>query len=179
MNRQPGTPFLLQSPPWGNHGARRGRQGGAEYVEIALTLGYFLILIFTFTEGVRLIYDLTMLDYLARDAVRYAVVRGQKAEADGTNNGAPATKASITTYVQNKGLLAPVTVTACWTANGTCEDAGTTHDATDPDNIIFNNSPGQPFRVTVSHNVFNLFSDVLWLNPVGTRSATAQAVVLY
>jgi len=131
-------------------------------------------------EGVRLIYDLTMLDYLARDAVRYAVVRGRQAGADGTNNGAPATKATVTSYVQGKGLLDPVTVNACWTANGgTCEDAGTTHDATNPDNIIYNNSPGQPFRVTVSHNVFNLFPDVLWLNPAGTRSVTAQAVILY
>lgn len=152
-------------------------------VEIALTMIYFLMIIFSFMEGVRLIYNLTILDYLARDAVRYAVVRGHRAAADATNNGAPATQANLTSYIQNQDTLlfssGSITVNACWTANGTCEDAGVVHDNTDPANIIYNNSSGQPFSVTVSHSVFNLFSDLLWLNPSGTYSRRAEARIIY
>ena len=168
-----------------SHAAGSKRQWGAEVVEIALTMTYFLLLVFAFMEGVRLIYHITILDYLARDAVRYVVVRGHRAAADNDadpstpDNGAPATKASVTSYIQNQDILGLITVNACWTANGACEDAGLVHDNTNPANIIYNNSAGQPFSVTVSHRVFSLFSDVLWLDPAGIYSRTAEAKILY
>ena len=178
--------FLLTSSsavqPSREKGAGPRRQWGAEVLEIALTLGYFVLLIFTFMEGVRLIYDTTVLDYLSRDAVRYAVVRGRRAGLDSTNNGAPATKYSVEHYVKNeknKGWLEPLTVTACWGSGGACLESGVVVDDSDPENVVYSNSPGQPFRVTVSHDVFNLFSDVLWLVPANTYSRTAQAKVLY
>ena len=148
--------------------------------EIALTVFYFMLVIFTFMEGVRLIHDVTILDYLAREAVRYAVVRGRYAAADGTNNDAPATNVKVTQFLENKDLLSPISVAACWGPSETCQEAGLLiHDDVDPDKDIYNNSPGQPFRVTVSHDVFNIFSDALWLVPEGTYTRTAEAKILY
>jgi len=179
MNR-PGSPLLKPAHPWRHCIAGASRQGGAEFAEIALTLGYFLLLIFTFMEGVRFIYDMTMLDYLARDAVRYAVVRGSRAATDATNNGAPANKASVATYVQNRGLLSPITVEACWGSGVAClESGGLIQDNADPDMRVYTNSPGQPFRVKVSYSFLRPSQDVLWLKPGGSHSATAKAIILY
>lgn len=66
-------------------GARDGRgrrcQRGAETVELAVTLAFFMLVLFSFLIGIFLMYDYNAIAYLAREGVYYAVRRGAEADA--------------------------------------------------------------------------------------------------
>ena len=83
-------------------------QHGAELVEHAITLFFFLVIFFVVFEGVRLIYSFTMVTYLASDAVRYSIVRGAEAAAEDPDNhrsDIPITADSIKSYIVNKNYI--------------------------------------------------------------------------
>lgn len=158
------------------------RQGGAEIVEMVLTIGYFLALVFTIIEGVRLIYTYTVTNFLAREAVRYAVVRGHRAGQDGPYE--PVDRGDIESFVRDRGLLAPaeeVQVQACWNNAGpSCPDSEVLLvDDPNPDLDIYNNSTGQVVRVTVSYTFDSVVPHILWFDPSVPVSTAAQAVIMY
>ena len=87
---------------------RKNLQQGAELVEHAITLFFFMVIFFVIFEGVRLIYSFTSATHLASDAVRYSIVRGADADADDPDNhrsDIPATADSIKDYVKNNDLI--------------------------------------------------------------------------
>lgn len=87
---------------------RKKMQHGAELVEHAITLFFFLVIFFIIFEGVRLIYSFTMVTYLASDAVRYSIVRGADADADDPDDhrsDIPATADSIKGYIVNNNFI--------------------------------------------------------------------------
>lgn len=83
-------------------------QRGAELVEVAITLSFFLILFLLIIDGVRLAYTFISATYLVNDAVRYTIVRGADAHADDPDNlraDVPATVDSIKNYLKNNDLI--------------------------------------------------------------------------
>jgi len=93
----------------GDHHPRSGYQRGQEIVEVALTVGFFMLLLFSLMEGIRFVYSYTATTYLSNEALRYAIVRGNRAGQDSTRSAAadaPATPESIKAYLDGLGLLA-------------------------------------------------------------------------
>ena len=89
-------------------GKKLSRQRGAEIIELAFTLVYFIIIIMTIIEGSRLVYSYTSTNYLAREAVRYAVVRGSKAkemDTGGLRTDVPVNQDHIRSFIRNQGVL--------------------------------------------------------------------------
>lgn len=88
---------------------RKKLQHGAELVEHALTLSFFLVMFFVLFEGIRLIYSFNSATYLVNDAVRYSIVRGSDADADDPDNhraDIPANVDSIKSYLKNNDFIA-------------------------------------------------------------------------
>lgn len=87
---------------------RKNLQQGAELVEHAITLLYFMIMFFVIFEGVRLIYSFTSATYLVNDAVRYSIVRGANADTEDVDNDRsdiPATDTSIKEYLKSNKFI--------------------------------------------------------------------------
>lgn len=76
---------------------RRKNQRGQATIESALSLLVFLPVLFGIIEFGHLIYTYNYVHYMARDATRYASVRG-------STSASPATSASIETYVRNQAV---------------------------------------------------------------------------
>ena len=91
---------------------RRGERGSA-IVESALSLTVFLMLLFAAMDFGRMVFAYNFVSYAAREATRYAVVRG-------TAN--PVDAAALTTFVKSEAVgLDPsaITVTPTWTPDHT------------------------------------------------------------
>jgi len=132
------------------------------------------MLIFGGAEMARLLYAYNATGHLAHEAVRYAVVRGSLAAADGRT---AASSATLGTYVNGLGLLAPITLSACWSgALGTACDCLSNSPAMNPG---VNNQPGMPVRVCVTARFQPLvLPQLLWFGPA-TLTAQAEGTILY
>jgi Flp pilus assembly protein TadG len=139
-------------------GRSRRRQRGAQTVEFVLLLSWFLFLIFSILEGVRMINAYTMTAHLAREGVRYAVVRGSAAAEDAGRSDAPATAASIRAYINDISPLTSVTVPA-----PTWSDPG--------------KAPGSVVTITVQYEFSSAIPLLDWLG-VRTLSASSSGTIL-
>ncbi len=100
-------------------------QAGQSLTELPIALVLFLVLAFGIVDASRLIYAYNMVSWSAREAVRWAAVRGGA-------SGNAASKADIQSFVQSKTVGVPVTVDASWLPDG-------------------NNQPGSTVVVTVTN----------------------------
>jgi Flp pilus assembly protein TadG len=127
---------------------RRVGRRGATFVEAALCLTVFLMVIFGIMEFGRLLWMYTTVSHLAREGTRYASVRGAESKA-------PTNQAQLRTELLRQAIgLDPalLTVSLVW----------------DP-----NNSPGSYVRVTVSYN----YSPMAPFVPSPTVSARSEVIV--
>lgn len=152
-------------------------QRGAELVEVAMTLGYFLLLVLSAIEMAMYVYHFAATGYLAKEGLRYAIVRGNEADADTSRTDVPATEASIGSYVSSIGLLSPVMVLACWPgdANDPATSCSGSSPALDPGG---NNLPGMPINITVSYD-YQTFFVPEWFGLGRTISSTAHGTILF
>ncbi len=124
---------------------------GSAYVEFALTLVPFLIFMFGIINCALAIYAYSFVSYAAREATRFAAVRG-------ASSAGPATAAEVTGFVNaeaygvNPGKL---NVTTIWK----------------PDN-----NPGSAVRVTVNYQ-FDFAIPFVNLGAVNL-SSTSQMVIM-
>jgi len=131
-------------------GARRAnRQRGSGLLEGALCFSSFLFITFGVMEFAMAVYAYNFCNWAAQDAARWASTRG-------ANYPAPASAASVQTYVANEaiGLTNTLTVTTTWTPN---------------------NSPGSTVQVTVTYTVIPLTGVTLHAN--FQVSGTAQMII--
>lgn len=137
---------------------RRVRRGlgddqGSALVEYAVSLTVLMTFIFGIMDFSRFIYTYTFVSESAREATRYAQVRGSTFTGVACTTTHPyacaATAANVTTYVQ--GLtpsgITPASVTATTTWPGSTPD-GTTTPCTSPNP---SNYPGCYVKVVVSY----------------------------
>ena len=92
---------------------RRGSERGSAMVEGALCLKVFLMIIFGILDFGRMVFAYNFVSYSAREAARYAMVRG-------TTH--PTTAAALLTFVQNEAIglnSNAITVTPTWTPDHT------------------------------------------------------------
>jgi len=90
-----------------------GSRRGSNILESALVLNAFLLILFGMVEFGMSVYTLNFVKYAARDASRYASVRG-------STSTSPATNATITSFVKNQAAAinaANITVTTTWSPN--------------------------------------------------------------
>ncbi len=170
-------------------GARRTRgrlcQRGAETVELAVTLAFFLLVLLSFLIGIMLMYDYTTIAYLAREGVYYAIRRGAEADAatSPVRTDAPADAEDIKNYIDARGLLSPTTVTAQWadcnplntSETVKCLDTPPTWGGLDAG---VNNEPGDWVRVTVTYSFHPPLLNSLWPATINI-SSTAQGIVVF
>ena len=154
---------------------RRYNQWGTQTVEFAITVSVFLLIVFATFEGSRLLYSFTVTGHLAREAVRYAEVRGSLMAQDSYRaNDQTATKATIQAFVNNRGLLSPVTAYACWGNNPVpCSNLA----ATCPDSSG-NNQPDSPVFVTVAYQFKSALPSIINFLPTNLCS-TARGTIVY
>ncbi|HYZ86126.1 MAG TPA: TadE/TadG family type IV pilus assembly protein [Bryobacteraceae bacterium] len=92
----------------------RARQKGQSTVELALALLVFLPMIFGTMEFARLVYSHTWVQYVSREATRWASVRS-------SSTPTPATSSSVQTFVRSLAVAAidpnQVSVTTTFTPN--------------------------------------------------------------
>jgi hypothetical protein len=170
-------------------GARDGRgrrcQRGAETVELAVTLAFFMLVLFSFLIGIFLMYDYNAIAYLAREGVYYAVRRGAEADAatSPVRDDAPARADTIEGYIRAHGLLSPTTVTAQWadcdplntSQTVKCIDTPPTWGALSEG---VNNQPGDWVRVTVTYSFQPRLLDSIWPATINL-SSTAQGTLVF
>lgn len=161
----------------GRHSLARS-QSGAETVEVALTLAFFVTLILIVVEMALYLYAYLSTGNLAREAVRYAVVRGNEAAQDSSRIGdAPATQDSIRDFVTGRRLVSPVDIAACWPSEPDNLEASCV-GSSPPLNAGVNNLPGMGVSVTVSHR-YQPFLVPQWFEEGRTLTATSQGTILY
>ena len=119
-------------------------------IEGALVMLVFLVMIFGLMDFGRMVWSYTMISHGAREATRYAMVRG-------TSSGHPATKSEIQGIVTSRspGL----------------DTSHTTSDVTfTPDQ-----SPGSTVKVVVTYNFYPIAPYI----PIGaiTMKSTSQMVI--
>lgn len=170
-----GFPTLCGSKP---PVTRRYFQLGTGSVEFAVTISLFLFIVFVTFEGSRLLYSFTVTGHLAREAVRYAEVRGSLMATDSyriNRTDQKATQATIQTFVNSRGLLSPVTAKACWGANPVpCSNLA----ATCPDSTTGNNDPNDSVSVTVAYQFTSALPAIINFFPSNLCS-TARGTVIY
>ena len=119
---------------------------GSAMVEFALATTVLFMFIFGVIDFARAVYAYEYVDYSARLATRYAMVRGSTCSITSpTLSGCPATSGSVQTYIQGQnmpGIISnQITVTTTWPATGSnCPTAPAP-----------TNSPGCPVRVVVQY----------------------------
>lgn len=149
---------------------------------MAITLVVFVMLILGVAEMMRLLYAYITTGHLAREAVRYAVVRGNLAAQDesrtsGSPPDAPANRARIEAFINGRGLLSPLTVTACWPFPNDAEPpcSGNSPPLVEGEN----NLPGMPIRITVTYQYQPLVvPDLMWFGPKAL-STSSQGTIIY
>jgi Flp pilus assembly protein TadG len=129
----------------------RNRRGTAaiEFAFVAPVL--FALTIGTIDVG-RLVWSASMLHHMAREATRYASVRGAE-----SNN--PVTYADIETYVKNRIIGMPgneVTVTTTWAPN---------------------NNPGGTVQVQLDYTYSFLLGKAVGLDPLAIEGESSMVVL--
>lgn len=137
----------------------RKHHKGIAMADFALIVGYFLFLILTTMEISMYLYAYNINNYLAQQALRYAVVRGNQAyDDDNSRTDAPANQADIQNYVNEiKGHGGAFQVTL--NLPNASQD------------------PGDPIRITVTH-AYNpiLLPGSVWQHTIST---TSEGTILY
>ena len=87
-------------------GKRKGPAGQA-LTETSIVMVLFVILTFGIIDAGRLMYNYHAVSFVAREAVRWAVVRG-------ATSGHVATVADVQTYAQSMSMGVPVNVDVSW-----------------------------------------------------------------
>ena len=137
----------------------RKRLKGIVMADFALIVGYFLFLILTTIEISMYLYAYNINNYLARQALRYVVVRGSEAFADdNTRTDAPADQSDIQNYINEIRGHGGVFQVALTLPNGT-------------------QNRGDPVRITVTHD-YNpiLLPGSVWDHTIST---TSEGTILY
>jgi Flp pilus assembly protein TadG len=129
----------------------RDRRGTAiiEFAFVAPVL--FVLTIGTIDVG-RLVWSASMLHHMAREATRYASVRGADANS-------PVSAADIETYVKNRliGIAAnEVNVTTTWTPN---------------------NNPGGTIQVQLDYTYAFLIGSLVGLDPLAIEGESSMVVL--
>ncbi|MBL4830074.1 MAG: pilus assembly protein [Aliivibrio sp.] len=135
---------------------------GSVIIEMTLIVPLFFLLLFAIVDGARMIFFYSSVAHGAREAVRYAVVRGTEAGQDNRRIGdSPATENQIEAYVQQRiPALSDLRVTTVWPLDE-------------------NNNPikdsGQVVQVTVEHD----FIPLAPLMPAVTLTSTSSTVIYF
>jgi Flp pilus assembly protein TadG len=126
---------------------------GQAAVEFTLVFLLFVLLMYLIVEGARATFAFSSASQAAREAVRYASVRGSTSTCP---TDCPATVAQITSWARNKAVGVYLnSVDVCWWKKAT-DCATNPHDPN-------NQKPGSNVRVKVTIN----FKPVLSLVPQG------------
>lgn len=157
----------------------RGRlqaQDGSSLVETALSLSLLLLLIFGIIEMGMMMYSYHFISYAAREATRYAIVRGSTCSQGGPSvAGCPFTESSIQNYV--KGLSFPgITIATSDVSVQTAQYNSTSGKwvSCGSDETTCN-SPGDQVIVTIAHAF--LFSVPFVKVPSVSLSSTSAMVI--
>jgi Flp pilus assembly protein TadG len=148
--------------------ARGGRQRGTTIVEQALVLPVILGIMFGVIDMSRALYTYHYVSYIAREATRWASVRG--GGINGTSD-----EAQVQTYVSNVAGMAldPTQITS--TTNYIAPPNGTPLCPGGAGNSPLNNKPGCIVQVTVQYNYTFIFPFL----PKGaiTMSSESQMII--
>jgi Flp pilus assembly protein TadG len=143
----------------------RGEDGN-NLIEYALTFMFFMSMVLGIVDFSRALYSYHFLSDAAREATRWAAVRGATCTNDGSCTAA-ASSADIIAYVTNitpPGLNPTgLTTTPSWPGTGNCPGA--------------NNNPGCPVDVTVSYQ-FNFVVPFIRTTPL-TLSSSSEMIILH
>jgi Flp pilus assembly protein TadG len=175
MERRSGTPMGFLSRRKGGLATQAhqrrfftcGEEGSA-IVETAFSVALLLVIVFGIAEISLALYSYHFISEAAREATRYAIVRGSSCA--GFPSACPATAANIQNYVENLGYpgIDPdnMTVTTAWSPY----PAGT---ACTPSASC--NNPGNQVQVTVQ---YQLPLTIPFLpSRTATMSSTSQMVI--
>jgi Flp pilus assembly protein TadG len=141
-------------------------EGGNNLIEYAIVFMFFISMLLGIVDFSRALYSYHFLSNAAREATRWAAVRGATCTNDGSCTAA-ASPADIVAYVTN--ITPPgvnptnLTTTPSWPGTGTC--AGV------------NNNPGCPVDVTVSYQ-FNFVVPFIRTTPL-TLSSSSEMIILH
>ena len=117
-------------------------------VEFGLSTLFFLVLVFGIMEFGRAVHAYHFVDYAARAATRYAIVRGSASPR-------PASAADIQAFVAGLGFdPAALSVTTTWTPN---------------------NDPGGAVQVTVQYNFRQ--ATPFWPSSATTMTSSSRMVI--
>ena len=160
---------------------RLGQQKGAHTVELALTIGFFMLIFISSTISFFLMYSYAATAFLAREGVQYAIKRGNDAATsiDPVRSDAPATSKTISDYlhIKGQGLLGSkkaLTIDVCWPGS-----INTSCNANNPALVPgTNNMPGMPVRVTVTYDFRPPLLGILWPELIQIRSSS-QGIILF
>jgi Flp pilus assembly protein TadG len=148
-------------------------ESGAEIIEMALSIGILLTFIFGVMEVCLAAYTYHFISEAAREATRYAIVRGSSFTTDcasPTYATCIAQGGDITTYVQNLNFPgidpAKMTVNSTWLAKDGITPCGTTDSC---------KTPGNQVHVTITYN-FPLAVPFVPLS-TWTMTSTSQMVI--
>lgn len=165
---------LNQRTGWRLHNASRGiepgtenRERGAAAVEFAICLVVLLTVLFGIMDFSRALYAYHFISNAAREATRYAIVRGSACNAIVPD--CQATNSSIQTYVQttlaapSAGLITPnnITATTTWTKCTTCTNS---------------NDPGSTVQVQLTYPFLFILPYLLGYTGIIMQS-TSQMVI--
>ena len=130
-------------------------------MEFAIAAPVFFLLLFAILDGGRLIFAYGAVAHAAREATRYAVVRGNEAQLDARRTDAPATATQINSAMQTRlSALPAITYTINWSLDGS-------------DNPI--KDPGASVTITAVHD----FTPVTPFLPAISLSSTSSNVIYY
>lgn len=163
----------------------RSRQRGDAIIEAAITLIFFMSLLFGIEELARALYTYHFVSNAAREAVRWAAVNGSECASDSTCDGtknapvfnsAAATQDDVLSFVKditpssfNKSS-SRLSISTCGTSGESeCADSTLTKCATTPD------YPGCVVQVKVNY-VFDFLVPLVHTGSV-TMSSTSEMVI--
>jgi Flp pilus assembly protein TadG len=179
MTKMTNTICLKRSPTVRKFLKAAESERGTETIEFAIVAVVLFTCIFAIIDCSRALYTYHFSSYTAREAARYAMVRGSTwgsaSCATTATFACNATAANVTAYVQsivppgiNSG--APLSVTTTWPGTALPGSAATCSTANG------NNSPGCQVMVQVSYS-FNYFLPFLPTTTLTMRS-TSEVVIL-
>jgi Flp pilus assembly protein TadG len=143
-------------------------EDGNNLIEYALVFVFFMSMVLGIVDFSRALYTYHFLSNVAREATRWAAVRGSTCFTDGSCT-AEALQGDIQTYV--KSITPPgvnpnppdLTTTASWPGTGTA--------------CAVRNSPGCPVEVTVSYQ-FNFVVPFIHSTPL-TLSSSSEMIIVH
>ncbi len=125
---------------------------GTAVIEFAFVAPVLFVLTIGTIDVGRLVWSASMLHHMAREATRYASVRGADANS-------PVSEADIETYVKNRliGIAAnEVNVTTTWTPN---------------------NNPGGTIQVQLDYTYAFLIGSLVGLDPLAIEGESSMVVL--